>query len=149
LNVNVSDGTAHVICGRNVGSVVQVDIDLKAKKMLRTQRLAGLSMSEHTETLKADAISIAMADPRVKQMVSQGGNVKMVMPLLSSVSGASQIDDYKLKILSSNDKAIVQMECGGRTWLIQTNLSEHQVERIIEPQLRTPAPDSQTVRKSF
>lgn len=148
LNVNVSGGTAHVICGRNIGGVVQVDIDLKSKKMLRAQRLAGLCMSELTETIKADAINIAMADPRVKQMVSQGGNVKRVMPSLSSVSGVSQINDDILKILSSSDKAVVQMECGGRSWLIQTNLNEHQVERIIEPQLRTPAVGSQTEKKS-
>lgn len=148
LSVNVSNDTAHVICGRNIGNVVQVDIDLKSRKTLRTERLAGLFMSELNETLKTDAINIAMADPRVKQMVSQGGNVKRVMPSLSSVSSVSPINDDILKILSSNDKVIVQMECGGRNWLIQTNLSDHQVERIIEPQMRTPAPGSQTATKS-
>jgi hypothetical protein len=148
LNVNFSNGTAHVICGRNIGSIVQVNIDLKEKKMLRTQRLAGLFMSELSEPLKADAISIAMADPRVKQMVSQGGSVKRVMPSLSSISGVSLLNDDMLKLLSLNDKAVVQIECGGRSWLIQTNLNERQVERIIEPQLRKSAPGSQTVKTS-
>jgi hypothetical protein len=53
-----------------------------------------------------------------------------------------------LKILSSGDKAVVQMDCGGRSWLIQTNLNDQQVERIIEPQLRTPVPQSQQNKSS-
>jgi hypothetical protein len=138
LNINISNGTARVICGRNMGSIVQVDIDLKSRKMLRAQRLSGLFMSELTEIVKADAIKIAMADPRVKQMVLQGGRVKKVMPSLSAISGVTQINEDMLKILSSGDKAVVQMDCDGKSWLIQTNLNEHSVERIIEPQLRTP-----------
>jgi hypothetical protein len=136
LNVNISNGTARVICGRNIGNVVQVDVDLQGRKMLRAQRLSGLFMSELTEIAQSDAIKIAMGDPRVKLMVTQGGRVKRVMPSLSAISGVTQINDDMLKILSAGDKAVVQMDCGGRSWLIQTSLNDHQVERIIEPQLR-------------
>jgi hypothetical protein len=148
LNIKISNGTACVICGRNIGSVVQVDIDLKSRKTLRAQRLNGLFLSELTEALKTDALKIAMADPRVKQMVSQGGNVRKVMPSLSSMSGVSQLNDDLLKILASSDKAVVQMECGGRSWLIQTNLNERLVERIIEPQRRVPAASPSNANKA-
>ena len=140
LNVNITGGTARVICGRDIGNIVQADVDLGTKRVTRTQRLDSIYMPELSETLKADAVNIAMTDPRVKQMLSQGGSVRKVMPSFSSISGVSMINESGLKLVPSSGSAVVQMEMGGRCWLSQTNLNDHLVERIIEPQLRTPAP---------
>ncbi len=149
LNVNVTGRTARVICGRDIGSIVEADVDLSTRKVTRTQRLEGFFMPELTGPLKADAINIAMTDPRVKQMVSEGGSVRKVLPSLSSLAGVSMLNDNMLKLIPTPGTAVVQVELNGKSWLIQTNLNGRTVERIIEPQLRTPIPAFWNNAKSF
>ncbi len=139
LKVDLADQTARVICGRDIGTVVQADIDLKERRIIRTQRLEGLFMAELTENMKTQAITIASTDPRVKQILSQGARCRKVLPSFSSLLGVSKLDENTLKLVPSTDAAVVQIELNGRSWLIQTNLQDGMVERIIEPQRRTPA----------
>jgi len=61
------------------------------------------------------------------------------MPSLSSITGVSKIDENTLRLVPGTGAAVVQIELDGRSWLIQTNLNDRMVERIIEPQTWTPA----------
>lgn len=149
LNVNVTGRTARVICGRDIGSIVEAEIDLSTRKVTRTQRLEGFFMPELTEPLKADAINIAMTDPRVKRLVSEGGSVRKVLPSLSSLAGVSMLNDNVLKLVPTPGTAVVQVELNGKSWLIQTNLNDKTVERITEPQYRILPPSFWNNGKSF
>lgn len=145
LEVNITGGTAHVICGRDIGNIVQSEVDLKARKVVKTQHLNGVFVPELSDSSKSDAINIALTDSRVRQMVASGGNIKKVMPSFPSISGVSMSNDNVLKLVPGSDAAVVQVELDGKCWLIQTNLTDHRVEGIIEPQ-RTPVPVSLNVR---
>ena len=68
--------------GRETGAVVEANVNLKARTVTSVERLEGLFVPELTEAEKAKAINIALADPRVKEILDKGGRISKVFPSL-------------------------------------------------------------------
>jgi hypothetical protein len=136
LDMNISGRTANVVCTRGLGDILEASIDLDMKKVVSTKHLESLFVPELTEAARTHALNIAMDDPRVKQILERGGNVGRIFPSFSSVSSASIVGNSMVKILPATNLAILQIESEGKSWLVQIDLDEKQVENIIEPQLR-------------
>ena len=140
LKVEITGQTAHVLCGRETGAVVEANVNLKARTVTSVERLEGLFVPELTEAEKAKAINIALADPRVKEILDKGGRISKVFPSLSSMSAVFIINDRVIKLPPTTNMAIVQIESEANSWLVHVNLDKEKVERIIEPQSRIIPP---------
>ncbi len=138
LHLKIEGRTAQVVCTRGWGDIVEASIDLDAGKVVSARHLQGLYLPELTEMARAHALDIAMDDPRVKQILDKGGSVGRIFPSFSSLSSASMVGSDMVKIIPDTNLAILQIESQGKSWIIQINLDEMQVENIIEPQLKLP-----------
>ncbi len=138
LHLKIEGRTAQVVGTRGWGDIVEASIDLDAGKVVSARHLQGLYLPELTEMARAHALDIAMDDPRVKQILDKGGSVGRIFPSFSSLSSASMVGSDMVKIIPDTNLAILQIESQGKSWIIQINLDEMQVENIIEPQLKLP-----------
>jgi len=134
LQVYVSGGTAHVLCGRGVGDLVEADVDLTTKAVTGFQRLQGLFVPELTNPAQTNAINIALGDSQVQELLNRGGQIGRVLPSFSSMSAVTVINDRIVKIQPDSGLAVVEIRAGGKSWLVHINLDEGTVEHIIEPQ---------------
>lgn len=136
LDVAVDGSAAHLVCTGATGDLAEVDVDLEARIITRRQRLEGIFLAELGEEARRSALSIALTDPRVREIFASGGSVRRVLPSFSSLSGVSVLDGRYTKLHTTPEGAIIQLELNGRSWLVQTNLEEEKVERVIEPERR-------------
>jgi len=134
VRVDVRDGMASVLCGRCMGDFIEADVDMNVKAVVSTKRYEGLYMPELDPDMCKQAVKIVVAEPRLKGIMDKGGSVGRVYPIFSSISNMSIIGGSILKITPAASQAIVPVQLDGQTWLVQVNLQENRVERIIEPQ---------------
>ena len=134
VRVDVQDRMAHVVCGRGIGDFIEADVDIKDRSVVNTKRFEGLFLPELPPEANENALNIALLDSRVKSMMDQGAMVGRVFPLFSSISSIAISDGNLVKITPSTCHAIVPLCVGGKTWLIEVDLEQKRVARIIEPQ---------------
>jgi len=134
IRVDVRDGMASVVCGRCMGDFIEADVDMNVKAVVSTRRYEGLFMPELAQNTREQAVNIAVSDPRVKGIMDRGGSVGRVFPIFSSVSNMSVIGGSIIKVTPAASQAVVPLQQNGKTWLVQVNLGDNLVERIIEPQ---------------
>ena len=138
LDIGITGEQARVVCGRDINHLIEANVDLKSRRIIRFQRLEGLFLSELAEKTRSEAIEIALTDPRVKQLMSGSGTVKRVMPSFASIFGITRDEENILKLLTEPDIVMVQIESDGHSWIAQISIKDRIVERIIELQIRMP-----------
>jgi len=133
VRVEVRDGMASVVCGRSMGDFIEADVDIQCKSVVNTRRYEGLFIPEMPLQSQDSAVKIAIADPTVKTMLNKGGNVGKVFPIFSAITSIT-IDGNLVKVTPAATQAVVPIYLNGKAWLVQVNLEEQKIERIIEPQ---------------
>jgi len=134
MRVDVRDGMASVICGRSIGDFIEADVDMNVKAVVSARRYEGLYMPELDANMTEKAIKIAVSEPRLKSVMDRGGSVGRVYPIFSSISNLQIVGGSVLKVTPSASGAIVPVQLEGQTWLVQVNLEDNRIERIVEPQ---------------
>jgi hypothetical protein len=134
VRVDVQDHIARVVCGRGLGDFIEADVDISGRTVVETRRYEGLFMAELTAESHENAINIALLDPRVKPLLSRGATVGHVFPVFSSISSIAISNNNIIKITPSAYHAIVPIYVEGKAWLVDVNLEEKKIDRIIEPQ---------------
>ena len=83
---------------------------------------------------QAKAIQIASSDPRVKALMDKGSRTGRVFPIFSSISRMSVVNGNILKVTPAASQAVVPVLLDGKTWLVQVDLEEMIIDRVIEQQ---------------
>jgi hypothetical protein len=134
VRVEVQDRIARVVCGRGMGDFIEADVDLSGRTIVTTRRFEGLFMAELAPEAHENAINVALLDSRVKPLLARGATVGKVFPVFSSISSIAISNGNLVKITPSSYHAIVPLYVEGKTWLVDVNLEEKKIDRIIEPQ---------------
>jgi hypothetical protein len=134
VRVDVQDRVARVVCGRGMGDFIEADVDISDRTVVNTRRYEGLFMAELTPEAHENAINIALLDPRVKPLLARGATVGRVFPVFTSISSIAISNNNIIKITPSAYHAIVPIYVDGKAWLVDVNLEEKKIDRIIEPQ---------------
>lgn len=138
VRVEVQDRVAKVICGRGMGDFIEADVDINGRTVLTTRRFEGLFLAELTPQAHEDALNIALLDGRIKPLISKGATVGNVFPVFSDISRITISDGHLIKVTPATYHAIVPIYLGDKAWLVDVNLDEKKIDRIIEPQLFSP-----------
>jgi len=121
--IKVVDDKGTVICRGEIG-VVTAEVDLKTKEV------TVVSMPELTEADEAEAINIAKADPRVKDLLDQGATISMVSPMYSFGTRVNpetgEIEEF------SEELVRVETTLGETIWVAHVDLAEGKVVRLRE-----------------
>lgn len=136
IKVDVKNTTANVVCGRGMGDFIEAEVDLNGRAVVSTRRYEGLLVPELAQDIQADAINVAMSDPRVKDIVSKGAKIGRVFPSFSSISTVTIINGDLIKVTPDASLAIVPFDLNGKVWLVQVSLADKKIERILEQQFR-------------
>jgi len=134
VRVEVRDRMATVVCGRSMGDFIEADVDIPGKSVVNTKRFEGLFIPEVPLDAQDSAVKIASAEPSVKAMLDKGGTVGRVFPIFSSISSIAIINGNILKVSPAATQAVVPVLFNDKVWMVQVNLEQKRVERIIEPQ---------------
>ena len=134
VRVDIRDGMASVVCCRGMGDFIEADVDINVKTVVQTRRYEGLFMPELPPEEQAKAIQIASSDQRVKDLMDKGGRTGRVFPIFSSISRMSVVNGNILKVTPAASQAVVPVLLGGETWLVQVDLEEMKIDRVIEQQ---------------
>jgi len=134
VRVEVQDRIARVVCGRGVGDFIEADVDIYGRTVVTTRRFEGLFMAELAPEAHENAINIALLDPRVKPLLARGATVGRVFPVFSSISSITISNGNLVKVTPSAYHAIVPLYIDNKAWLVDVNLEEKKIDRIIEPQ---------------
>ena len=134
VRVDVRDGMASVICCRGVGDFIEADVDINVRTVVQTRRYEGLFMPELPREEQDRAIQIASSDPRVKALMDDGAKTGRVFPVFSSISRMTVVDGNILKVTADVSQAVVPVLLNGKTWLVQVNMQEMKIEKVIEQQ---------------
>jgi len=121
--IKVVDDKGTVICRGEIG-VVTAEVDLKTKEV------TVVSMPELTEAERDEAIRIAEADPRVKELLDEGATIGKVSPMYSF--GARVNPETGQTEEFSETLVRVAIELGERNWAAEVDLAEGKVVRLIE-----------------
>ena len=134
VRVDIRDGMASVVCCRGMGDFIEADVDINVRTVVQTRRYEGLFMPELPPEDQAKAIQIASSDPRVKVLMDKGGRTGRVFPIFSSISRMSVVNGNILKVTPAASQAVVPVLLDGKTWLVQVDLEEMKIDRVIEQQ---------------
>ena len=138
VRVDVRDGMASVVCCRGMGDFIEADVDMNVRTVVQTRRYEGLFMPELPLEEQAKAIQIASSDIRVKSLMDKGGQTGRVFPIFSSISRMTVVDGNILKVTPAASQAVVPVLLDGKTWLVQVDLEEMKIERVVEQQSNSP-----------
>ncbi len=138
VRVDVRDGMASVVCCRGAGDFIEADVDINVRTVVQTRRYEGLFMPELPREEQDRAIRIASSDPRVKALMDDGAKTGRVFPVFSSISRMTVVDGNILKVTADVSQAVVPLLLDGKTWLVQVNMQEMKIERLIEQQSNSP-----------
>jgi hypothetical protein len=138
VRVDVRDGMASVVCCRGMGDFIEADVDINVRAVVQTRRYEGLFMPELPLEEQAKAIQIASSDLRVKALIDNGAKTGRVFPIFSSISRMSIVNGNVLKVTPAASQAVVPVLLDGKTWLVQVDLEEMKIERVIEQQSNSP-----------
>lgn len=121
--IKVVDDKGTVICQGESG-VVTAEVNLKTKEV------TVVSMPELTEADKAEAINIAKADPRVKELLDKGASISKVSPMYSFGARMNpetgEIEEF------SEELVRVEITLGETIWVAHVDLAEGKVMRLRE-----------------
>lgn len=134
VRIEIEDRIARVVCGRGMGDFIEADVDISDRTVVTTRHFEGLFLSELTPEANESSINIALLDDRVKPLLSKGATVGKVFPVFSGISSAVIVDGNLVKITPAACNSIVPLYINGKAWLVEVNLEENSVTRIIEPQ---------------
>ena len=140
VRVEVMSNVARVVCGRGMGDFIEADVDITGRTVLTTRRFEGLFLAELAPEARSNALNIALLDDRIKPLISKGATVGNVFPVFSDISRITISDGHLIKITPSSYHAIVPIYLSDKVWLVEVNLDEKKIDRIIEPQLLSPYP---------
>lgn len=138
VRVDVRDGMASVVCCRGMGDFIEADVDINVRTVVQTRRYEGLFMPDLPRGQQEMAIQIASSDPRVKALIDKGAQTGRVFPIFSSISRMSVVNGNILKVTPAASQAVVPVLLDGKTWLVQVDLEEMKIERVIEQQSNSP-----------
>jgi hypothetical protein len=138
VRVDIRDGMASVVCCRGMGDFIEAEVDINVRTVVQTRRYEGLFMPELPREDQAKAIQIASSDPRVKALIDNGAKTGRVFPVFSSISRMTIVDGNILKVAADVSQAVVPVLLDGKTWLVQVDLQEMKIERLIEQQSNSP-----------
>jgi hypothetical protein len=136
VRVEVRDRMASVVCGRSMGDFIEADVDVEGRTVVNTRRFEGLFMPEIPREAQDAAVKIAMTDAGVKAMLDRGAVIGRVFPVFSSIQSITIVNGNLVKVTPATTQAAVPVLMGDRAWLVQVNLQNEKIERIIEPQSR-------------
>ncbi len=137
VRVEVRERMATVVCGRSMGDFIEADVDIPERSVVNTKRFEGLFIPEVPLEAQDSAVKIAMADPSVKAMLDKGATIGKVFPIFSSISSIALINGNILKVSPAATQAVVPIIVSDKVWMVQVNLEQKKVERIIEPQSKS------------
>jgi hypothetical protein len=123
--IKVVDDKGTVVCRGELG-VVTAEVDLKIKEVIEVVHMFAL-----TEAEKEKAVSIANADPRVKELLDKGAGIVRVSPAYFFVARMNPETGKTEEF--SEVLARVEIELAEKIWTADVNLSEGKVVRLIPP----------------
>ena len=93
--------------------------------------IGGPPVPPMTEEEKAEAVSIAEADRRVKELLDEGASIGEIMGCL--MAGFVESEDGKMITMSSPSrvKALVPVELEGKRWIAQVDMENKEVTNLI------------------
>ena len=121
--ITIIDDKGTVICQGELG-IITAEVDLKTKEV------EIVLMPELTEAEKEEAINIAKADPRVKELLDQGASIGEVFPIYA-FGTMTNLETGETEELSET-MTLVRIELGERSWAAHIDLTEGKVVRLIE-----------------
>jgi len=136
--IKLVDDKGTVICEGTMGRLVTAEVDLKTKEVTGVKvAIEIVDMPELTEADEAEAINIAKADPRVKELLDQGASIGKVLPMYS-FGMRTDTETGELVELSGMLVRVV-IELGEKSWIVHVDLDEGKVVRLIEIETLMPA----------
>ncbi|MDY6912362.1 MAG: hypothetical protein SVM79_08415 [Chloroflexota bacterium] len=132
--VKVVGNKGTVVCVAQRGQVVTAQVDLETEKVVEVE---ALPMPELGEAERQEAIKIAKADPRVKELLDKGGSIGMLFPIYT---GGMITTNGKTEVLPTVMKVMVEIKLGKKTQLARVNLEGKKVEEVIEPVVAVAKP---------
>ncbi|MCX6007308.1 MAG: hypothetical protein NTZ34_08655 [Chloroflexi bacterium] len=136
VRVEVRERMATVVCGRSMGDFIEADVDIQDRSVVNTKRFEGLFIPEVPLEAQDSAVKIASAEPSVKAMLDKGGTIGRIFPIFSTISSIAIVNGNILKVSPAATQAVVPIIVNEKVWMVQVNLEQNKVERIIEPQFR-------------
>ena len=136
VRVEVRERMATVVCGRSMGDFIEADVDITGRSVVNTKRFEGLFIPEVPLEAQDSAVKIASSEPSVKAMLDKGGTIGRVFPIFSSISSIAIVNGNILKVSPAATQAVVPIIVNEKVWMVQVNLEQNKVERIIEPQFK-------------
>jgi hypothetical protein len=136
MGLGLENGEAMVICGAATRPPVAAKVDLKAKKVTDVVQVSAPKLSK---TEREEAINIAKADPKVKELLDKGATISEVYPAtlssitrlkFASVSSSGTSEGYGL---DATKMACVAIELGDESWGVLVNFDSKKVDRILKP----------------
>jgi hypothetical protein len=124
IEIEMVDGTGTVIAQCGTG-IVSAAVDLDAKRVTEV-----VTLIELTEADKQEAIDIAKADPRVKELLDSGATIGEISTMY--ISGAmgnvatGEIEEF------SEALVMIDIVAGEKTYVAQIDLAEGKVVRLLE-----------------
>jgi len=126
--ITIVDDKGTVLCKGELGIFITAEVDLKTKEVTI------VSMPELTEADEAEAINIAKADPRIKELLDQGASIGKVSPMYSFGVRVNpetgEIEEF------SGELVRVEITVGETIWTAHVDLAEGKVVQLIEVTLR-------------
>ena len=137
VRVEVRERMATVVCGRSMGDFIEADVDIPGRAIVNTKRFEGLFIPEVPLEAQDSAVKIASSEPSVKAMLDKGATIGRIFPIFSSISSIAIVNGTILKVSPAATQAVVPIIVNDKVWMVQVNLEQNRVERIIEPQYKS------------
>jgi len=135
--IKLVDDKGTVICEGTMGRLVTAEVDLESKEVTNVKvAIEIVDMPELSEADEQEAINIAKADPRVKELLDQGASIGMVFPMYS-FGMRTNIETGETEEFSGM-LVRVAIELGEKRWLAHVDLVEGKVVRLIEIETLMP-----------
>ena len=123
--IKIVDDKGTVMCKGEFGIIITAEVDLETKEVTEV-----VPMPELTEAEKEEAIQIAKADPRVRELLDQGASIGKVSPMY--FFGVRVNEETGETEEFSGTLARVAIELGEKSWAANVNLTEGKVQALIE-----------------
>ena len=123
--IKIVDGKGTVICEGTMGRLVTAEVDLKTKEVTEV-----VTMPELTAADNQEAIDIAKADPRVKELLDMGAMIGKVSPMYSwgcrMNAETGELEEFSETLVR------VEIEWVEKNYVAHVDLTEGKVVRLIE-----------------
>lgn len=134
--INLVDDEGTLICQGTTGLVVTAKVDLEAKEVTEV-----VCTPELTEVEEEEAINIARADPRVRELLDMGASIGDVSTLFYFGSWVDIETGEREEF--SQVLVIVTLELGEESWQVLVDLAEGKVVKLVETPPMGPYPEAE------